>query len=40
MENQRYLVGDRWLTLKELYCVARTVQGARKGILRSILISL
>jgi hypothetical protein len=34
--NQRYLVGDRWLNLKELYCVARSVQGARKGILRSI----
>lgn len=34
--NQRYLVGDRWLNLKELYCVAYSVQGAKKAILRSI----
>jgi hypothetical protein len=31
-----YLVGNRRLDLKELYCVARPIQGARKGILRSI----
>jgi len=34
--NQRYLVGNRRLSLKELYCAARSVQGAGKGILRSI----
>jgi len=34
--NQRYLVGNHWLNLKELYCVARPVRGGGKGILRSI----
>lgn len=34
--NQRYWVGDRQFTLKELYHVAQSVQGAQKNILRSI----
>jgi len=34
--NQRYLVDGHWLNLKELYCVARSVKGVKKGILRSI----
>ncbi len=34
--NQRYLIGNRWFNLKELYCVAQPVQGGGKAILRSI----
>jgi hypothetical protein len=38
--NQRYQVGNRSLSLKELYCVAKPAQGARKGILRSIITQM
>lgn len=38
--NQRYLLGNRQLTLKELYCVARPVHGGGKAILRSVQTTL
>ena len=38
--NQRYQVGNRSLSLKELYCVAKPVQVAKKGILRSIITQM
>ena len=34
--NQRYLVGSRLLSLRELYFAAKQVQGSKKNILRSI----
>jgi hypothetical protein len=34
--NQRYWIGERLLSLKELYNAAKPVQGTNKGILRSI----